>query len=218
MSLLKEIFQRTSSYKATLIDSVPTSFFKDSTILVVKVDKKERQKETLNLLLIAPRVKRRATYQLIVMRSVEVSIQVNEFIYGKKIHFENKNYVLPMEIYKRKGKTMDLTLTDVDQMRIPHDCVIESGVYMCRNLITISTREKFCIAALIQKKKELIARYCDIRTEKLDSHVTISHSLGSTGSLIGCRHNVKLYGLDYNQPKLFRKDELTKMKSNMGIK
>ena len=73
------------------------------------------------------------------MSLVEISIQVNNFIYGKKIHFENENYALPMEIYKRKCKTMDLTLTDVDQMRIPLDCVIESGVYMCRNLITIST-------------------------------------------------------------------------------
>ena len=112
---------------------------------------------------------------------------------------------------------MNLTLTEIDQMRIPLDCLIENGIYMCRNLISISTREKFCILALVQRKRDSIERYCDVRTERLESHVTISHSLGSTGTLLSLKHNIKLFGIDLNRAKLFQKDELTRMKSNKSI-
>ena len=209
LELLKEMFKRTKNYRHTLVSTMPTTFFKDSAISVLKVDK---SKQTLTLLLIAPRIERISSYQLIVIRSVETSFSVNGIIYGKRLHFDNDQYALPIKIYNDKKKSMNLTMAEIEQMRIPLDCMIENGVYMCRNFISISNREKFCILNLSQHKKEGIAKYCIMKTEKLGSHVNVSHSIGHTGTLLQLKKGLRLLGRDPNRGKLYQQDELTRMK------
>ena len=214
LPMLKEIFKYSSFEDETYLSSVPTIFFRQSAVSVLKTDKKDK---TIALLLISPRVERQPSYQLITLHGIDTSFKINGQIYNKRLIFEQRNYAVPMEIYNRHRSDMNLTLSEISQIRIPINCFVNSGIYQCHNFVTLDRDAKLCLFALLQHDYDTIMSRCQMKVTKVDSFNDVSHSQGATGVLLSLRGNLRVYGSDSNQATMFKKDELTKMKSLLPV-
>ena len=209
MAMLKQIFKHSSFARLTYLSSIPTIFYRESAVSVLKTDIKRK---VITLLLISPRVEKEPRYQLITLHGIDTSFKIGKKIYNKRLIFEQNNYAIPIEIYNKHRTDMNLTLREINEMRIPIDCFINNGIYQCHNFISIDRNSVLCFYALIRHSYSDILFRCQFKMTEVNSYKDVSHSQGATGILISIRGQLKIYGQDNNRNTMFKKDELTKMK------
>ena len=215
LSLLREIFTQSSLSSDVLSGAIPTTFYQGASLSVLSAD---RQRKSVKLLFVSPRIEREPSYRILRLHSVSGTISMNGRIYDRVFGFDGEEIAVPIDLYDKHHDEMIMTAAEVQRLRLPSECSFTNGLYSCRNFLTLPSPIAVCITAVFARDWQKILQQCQVRMIPQNDHHLISTSTGSTGMLISCNASFRLYGVDHSKPTHYQRDDLTKMAVRDGTK
>ena len=93
LSLLKEIFSQSSLSSGVLSGAIPTTFYQGASLSVLSAD---REKKSVTLLFVSPRIERSPSYRVLRLHSVSGTISLNGRIYDRVFGFDEEEIAIPL--------------------------------------------------------------------------------------------------------------------------
>ena len=208
LPLLQEIFTHSSIADDVLSKAVPTTFYQGASLSVLSANK---EKQSVRLIFIAPRIEREPSYRVLKIHSVSSTISVNNRIYDRVFNFDVDKIAIPVDLYEKHHSDMMLSAAEVQHLRVPTECTFTNGLFGCRNFLSLPSQISSCLTAIFSRDWHKMLQQCQIKLVPQPQHHRISTSSGSTGMLVSCESTTRIFGLDYQKSTHYQKEELTKM-------
>ena len=194
---LQSLMDQSLFFKDMLVTRYPLSFYGQSTLSLLSVDK---EKQVIRILIATPRVSATASYHRVSLLTATTSIELDGKFYDKEILFPNTEVAIPIEISKQYGfKLEKMNKEQISQLRVPIDCGKFQKVEFCKDFVPLSHSEELCLEGLLHDKEELY-HHCHFRMVRREKHTPWAITKSISGSLLSTGSDVDVYALDRSKP------------------